>query len=299
MSDYLVGDIVDRCLNTWLLGTYSAQYNTLGADITATTTELDCSLPVGEIGRGSFIAIDDELASVIERDATNNRIVVVRGVRGTLAATHTQDTAIEVNPRFPRYMVRTAMREELDSWPESLYAAKQFTAELASCAGTIPVAETVDNFPVRHVVRVRRASLSTSDARLRLTDGWAYEPDLDGGGTIMLDVEAATTTSFTVTAACAFRSEQILEVGDECDLLDDVGLVAGMVEILELGAAYRLLIARGAVRLFPEAEGQSRSATEVGARDIPTFAASLAGLRGRAEAREAQRLISRFGFGGG
>lgn len=298
MSDYLVGDIVDRCLNVWLLGTYAGQFNRIVGAITATETELDCDLPIGELGRGAYLALEDELCTIVERDSTNNRLVVIRGVRGTLPTTHPTHTVIEVNPRFPRFMVRTAMAEEIDGWPETLYAIKDFTADVASSSGIIPVETDIDHFTVRHVVRVRRQSLNIFDDRRRPTDGWEFESDLEGGGTINLASEIGCATSFKVTVACAFNRGDILELGDECDLVDDVGLAPGMVEILELGACYRLLSARGAVRLFPEAQGQSREASEVGPRDIPQFALSLLGLRERAVARESGRLYSRYGFGG-
>jgi len=295
----LVGDIVDRCLNTWLLGTYSAQFNALSVAATAIDTELSCQLPPGEVGFGSFIALEDELCYVAERDATNNRFVVVRGVRGTTAAPHAIGTPVEVNPRFPRFMVRTAMVEEIDGWGEKLYQPKTFSSSLASSAGTIDIPGTVDGLNVRGVIRVRRAGLSFVDDRFRRTNGYDVQGDFEGaGGTIMLADTIADITTFNVTVACDFDTERIDLFGDEADLLSDVGLTKGMCEILELGAAYRLLVGRGSVRLFPEAQGQSRVAQEVGSQDIPAFARSLLALRERAEKGEVERLYARYGFGG-
>lgn len=300
MSDYLAGDIVDRCLNTWLLGTYSAQFNQLSSSASATDTELSCGIGLGELGAGSYVAIEDELCWVRERDATNNRLTVVRGVRGTEAVAHASGTALEVNPRFPRFMVRAAMAEELDGWPESLYVPKQIDSDVASGDGTFLLSEeTADGFAVRGVIQLRRASLRFGDARLRRTDEYEVQHDLiDGGLVVALSTAIDLSTSFRATVACAFKAEEIIELGDDCDLIDDCGLERGMVEILELGAAYRLLVGRGSVRLFPEAQGQSRTATEVGPRDIPAFASSLLGLQQRAMTRETERLYRKFGFGG-
>lgn len=300
MSDATAGSIVDRTLNTWLLGTYSSQFNQLSSACTSTDLELECGLGLGEIGAGGFVALDDELCYVVERDTTNMRITVVRGVRGTAATSHLVGTPVEINPRFPRYLVRTAMAEELDAWPETLYVPKQVASTVASQVGLIAIdATTDDDFEVRDVIKLRRASLNALDSRNRRTDGYEVQHDLDGGGLIVaLDSAIDLSTSFTVTVACAFRSERLLDFTDDCDLIDDVGLARGMVEILELGASYRLLMGRGSVRLFPEAQGQSRVAQEVGSRDIPAFAAGLLRLHDEAITREVERLYRRFGFGG-
>lgn len=300
MSDYTVGQIVDRCLNVWLLGTYSAQFNQLAQAVGATDTELSCSLGLGEIGQGSFVAIEDELVYVVERDATNNRLVVARGVRGTERATHAQGESIEINPRFPRFLVRSVMQEELDSWPSNLYKPKTLTVSVASTEGVITIpGETDDGYTIDGVIKLRRASLSFMDSRLRPTNGYEVLGDFEGdGGQIMLAESLCTTTSFAITLACKFLSTAIVDFGDDCDLIDDVGLAPGMCEILELGAAHRLLVGRGSVRLFPEAQGQSRVAQEVGSRDIPAFAQSLLGLRELAAAGQVEKLYSRYGFGG-
>jgi hypothetical protein len=299
MAERLVGNIVDRCLNTWLLGTYSAQYNSLLVAVTATATEFSCQTELGEIGTHSLIAVDDELCYVVERDTTNNRLVVVRGVRGTVATTHALGAALEINPRFPRFMVRTAMQEEIDSWTDALYQPKTFSASLGINGGVIAVPAEIDGVTVAGVIRVRRLSLATLDGRYRRTNGYEVEGEFDGaGGTINLTEDVGIATTFQVTCACAFDTDQVLDFGDDCDLIGDVGLSVGMCEIAELGAAYRLLVGRASVRLFPEAEGQSRSSVEVGARDIPAFAESIMKLRSLAEVGEVERLVHKYGFGG-
>lgn len=289
------GQVVDRVLNTWLLGTYSAQFNALDGDIGDSSTEFTCAFPLTEIATGSFVAIDDELMVVIERDATNNRLSVARGARGTAAAAHTGGAAVEVNPRFPRVAIRGAMREECDGWPDTLYVPNSILVDIASSAGTIAVPGDINGLETIGVLRVRRASLNTLDDRFRPTVGYEVQGDWGGGGgTIALAESLAITSSFNVTCACRFDSGLFADA----DVLGDLGFTRGMAEILELGAAYRLLMGRASARLFPEAQGQSRSAQEVGARDIPAFAQSLLSLHERAVVREVERLYRRYGFGG-
>lgn len=300
MTERLVGDVIDRTLSVWLLGTFSAQFNALLTEIDANVTEIPCQLAPGEIGQGSLIAIDDELMYTAERDTTNNRLIVVRAVRGTTRAKHLIGAPIEVNPRFPRFLVRNAIIEEIDAWPDSLYQAKTVTDTLISSGTVLTVPGEVENCEVLGVVRLRRASLSFHDDRLRRTNGYEVTGNFGGaGGVIALTADVGINTSFDVTLACGFDTDLIEDFGDTCDLISDVGLSKGMCEICELGAAYRLLTGRGSVRLFPEAEGQSRVAQEVGGQDIPGFARSLLALRERRLIGESERLVRRYGFGGG
>lgn len=293
-----VGEVVDRCLNVWLLGTYSAQFNVLDQQADALQNEFVCRFPLGELTPGGLIALDDELMHVYERDDTNNRFLAVRGVRGTQASVHLAGSAIEINPRFPRRMVREVMVEELDGWPDTLYAVQQYESSIAANVGTLTVPANVGDFATRQVVRVRRASLSFVDDRIRRTAGYELE-ERSSGTQIVLDRVESMTTTFIVTVGCDFNTDPIEDFGDEADLLTDCGLTKGMLEVLELGAAWRLLTGRASVRLFPEAEGQARSAQEVGAHDIPILANSIMAMRERAVAREASRLYKRFGFGAG
>lgn len=291
-----VGDAVDRCLSTWLEGTFSTQLNAVATGIVSTVTEITCQLPLIGVGVGAFVAIDDELLYVADTDQTNNRIVVIRGARGTTPAAHVAGANIEVNPRFPRYLVREAMAADIDSWPESLYSVQQFAATLSTLDTTIVVPDSINGFVPRHVLKVRRKSLAPNDDRYRRTAGFEAEWDLLDTATIMLNETTCMDQTFAIQVACAFNSDAVDD--DDNDLADDVGLSGGMQEILELGAAYRLLMGRGSVRLFPESEGQSRSAAEVGGTDIPRLATQLLALKEKRSGEEAERLISRTNFGG-
>lgn len=299
MAERFAGDVVDSCLNVYLLGTYSAQFNVLSLPLAATDTEAVCGLTLGEIGSGSLVSVDDELMFVSDRDTTNNRLIVVRGVRGTLATVHTAGTPIEVNPRFPRFLVRSAMQDEIEGWPESLYQPKSFTASLAVNQAVITVPDQIDNADVHGVISIRRGSLSLLDSRFRRTNGWEAQGDFFGaGGVIALADDVSVTTTYNVRCACGFTPDALADAGDGCDLISDVGLTVGMIEVLKLGASWRLLTGRASSRLFPEAQGQSRVAAEVPANEIPAFALQLLEFHARALTREVERLVRRFGFGG-
>lgn len=298
-----VGDAVDRCLSTWLLGTWSSTLNGVQGGIDAFATEIDCSLPLSGIGTGAFVALENELCYVAETDQTNNRLIVLRHQRGTAAAAHVAGTTIEVNPRFPRFLVRQMMQADLASWPGSLYNVQHFAGSSSFATRTIQVPQSINGFVPRGVLKVRRKSLSFADDRYRRTNGYEVLFDLldDAAGdpvigVVQLNDNTCIDSTYAVQVACDFNVEAVGD--DDNDLVDDVGLSGGMQEILELGAAYRLLMGRGSVRLFPEAQGQSRAAQEVGSGDIPRLAEMLLQLKNDRMGEEAGNLLRRSGFGG-
>lgn len=298
-----VGDAVDRCLSTWLLGTFSSTLNQVATGIDAFATEINCSLPLTAIGSGAFISIENEMLYIAETDQTNNRLIVLRGQRGTDPAAHITGTTIEVNPRFPRFLIRQMMQADIASWPGSLYNVQHFTGTTTWNTRTIQVPQSINGFVPRGVLKVRRKSLSLMDDRYRRTKGYDVLfdilDDVAGDpvvGVIQLDDNTCINSTCAVQVACDFNVEAVGD--DDNDLQDDVGLSGGMQEILELGAAYRLLMGRGSVRLFPEAQGQSRAPQEVGSQDIPRLAEMLLQLKDERMGEEAENLTRRSGFGG-
>lgn len=299
-----VGDAVDRCLSTWLLGTFSATLNAVAGPIDPFATEIDCRLPLTAIGSGALVALDNELCYVAETDQTNNRLIVLRGQRGTAPAPHIAGTTIEINPRFPRFLIRQMMQADIAAWPGSLYNVQHFSASVPQTTHTILVPQSINGFVPRGVLKVRRKSLSLTDDRYRRTKGYDAlfdildDPAHDAVvGIIQLnDNTTFLDQTYAVQVACEFNVEAVGD--DDNDLIDDVGLTGGMQEILELGAAYRLLMGRGSVRLFPEAQGQSRAPQEVGSQDIPRLAEMLLQLKNVRMGEEAENLLRRSGFGG-
>lgn len=294
-----VGDAVDRCLNTWLSGTFSTQQNAVktGFDASPSTVEIECMFPLTGVATGAFVAIENELAYIVDTDQTNNRLVVVRGVRGTQPGGHIAGSLLEVNPRYPRYMIRAQMQADVEGWPRSLFNIQHFSAEVGMSGTTVAIPASINGFVPRRVLGVRRKSLSPTDDRYRRTVGYVTEWDLlDQGNVIMLDEGWGWDRTFAARVACGFNTEALND--DDNDLNDDVGLAAGMREVMELGAAWRLLMGRGAVRLFPESEGQSRVPQEVGAQDIPRLAVQYRQLQQMRMEAAADLLIGRSGFGG-
>lgn len=290
-----VGELVDATLNRWLVGTYRSKTNVLDQDIDDATDTIECKFPPPTVGDGTLIAIDDELMEVT-RTPQQQTLQVIRGVRGTNAADHTVPATIEINPRYPRLSVRAAMLDEIVSWPETLFAVT--AVDMSPTSGTLDLSGQLTGRAVRRVLAVWRDGTSTSDDRWRPAD-WTSAKDARGPGTcdIYLDnVQALSTTArnYRVVVGTEFDTT---DFDDGVDLQATVGVPRSAEDVLQLGIAYRLVTGREAKRLYTEAQGESRDATEMGSLDIARFGIQLMQMRDSGIAREAKRLKDRYGVG--
>lgn len=293
-----VGELVDATLNRWLYGTYRTKTNVLNGAIDASTATLDCRY-AATAGEGSLLALDNELMEVTRAPQNVTTLNVIRAVRGTTAATHADGTTIEINPRYPRLSVRAAMLDELVAWPESLYRVTQITDTPVSSSGTIDVSTEIDPLSVRRVLAVwRSARCTTSDDRWFEVD-WSSAKDAREPGSCdvyLNDLQATTTLTrnYRVVVGTDFVVDPFV---DATDLQADVGVPRSAEDVLQLGIAYRLVTGREAKRLFTEAQGESRDATEIGSLDLARFGIQLMQLRDAGLVREADRLRGRYGVG--
>jgi hypothetical protein len=298
-----VGQLVDRVLNTWLEGTYRAQYNVLdvpgGGNLTANATDIVAKNPLAEIGKGSFIAIGDELMLVVDRTTTNNTMTVIRGMRGTTAEVHAPGDLIEVNPRFTRHAIRDAIRREIISLPRTLYSVSFVDVTLPSNqtrTNAMQVFCDANGVTLYGPISVQRESLNTADDRRRPTSGWTFDRI---PGVLQLNEPIGQTSILHIAFASSFKiPNPAIAFADTRDLITEMFLDESMEEILEVGAAARLLTGRQVPRLFPEAQGQSGAAAEVSEVGMARLGASYFKLRDEWIARESARLQRDWGFAG-
>lgn len=290
-----VGAVIDATLNRWLYGTYRTRTNVLNADVSDTTAIIPMQYTAKAVGEGSLIAIDDELMEVIATPAAND-LTVIRGMRGTDAVPHTVPAAVEINPRYPRLSVRAAMLDEIESWPETLFAVTTFTDSNSFPSATIDASTKIAPAGVRRVLAVWRAARFTgSDDRWFPVD-WSSAKGARGPGTcdIYLEKVPGSAQQFRIVVGTDFVT---VPFADNTDLQAEVGVPRSAEDVLQMGAAWRLVMGHEAKRLYTEQQGESRDATEVGSLDIARFGAQLMNMRDAGVAREAKRLKDRFGVG--
>jgi hypothetical protein len=267
---YLVSELVEDTRDA-LLGTYRARWNALGAAI-STTTQPTVTLAdsVRAVGVGSILAIGDELLYV--RSIAGSVATVLRGFRGTTAATYANGTVLEENPRFPKGRIKQALRDEVRSWPASLFRVE---------ASIVPVTsnQRLVSLPFSDVLRVLEArrdpSSSLSWAIVSSNSARDTYPAVEarlvragpaavGGWSVELDANVPAGSIYVLLA----RPFDTSVWDDSTDLEDDVGLASFMFDIPRWGAMGRLLSEEESLRVAMTAQPQPRRAQEVANAEI-------------------------------
>ena len=128
MSTNIQG-LIDRVYREYLEPMDDLQpYTLLTSSLTdsATTVSFNGDLLTQEeedaMDAGTIIECEQELMRCVTLDTVNNQVTVVRGVRGTTAATHTAGNVIKIAPPFPRKTVFDAVCDQIKNLFPTLFA---------------------------------------------------------------------------------------------------------------------------------------------------------------------------------
>lgn len=273
-------------INT-LNDTYNSSVTTIGLTYT----------PGAEIAPGVIIEVDYEQMMVVSNSTTT--LTVIRGWNGTTAASHTANTIVYVEPRFPRQNILDEVSNELRALPQSIYTTG--TAVLTFASNTNRVNLTGATGTVYRIIHADRANFDGASypgfkPELQLirnadTASFAsgYAVALEGG------LSYGQTATVRVVYAKALATSSLTS---STDLQSTVGLPLSAEDILTFGAASRLLYDKEALRLDFTRQGQSRAAEE-----IPPEVQGRQAQRWRLEAdrrisEEAMRLVGLWGVPG-
>lgn len=268
-----------------LSGHHRAEWNELGSGIGENDTEITLARGIDGIGRGSLLAIDNELLYVWGVMKSLSTVTVRRGVYGTAPATHDAADLVEVGPRFPRPAIRDALLDELRSWPPKLYAveAETVTFDLASRSAAF----NGDGY--LHGLELLRAS-DDGDGTWEKVGFRVFEGTPDRTVRSQIVVRGAELRSGTYRFRYAARFALPFEPDDTDDLLDDYLLAESMLDIPPLGAAWRLLAAQEPKRSATHAQPEPRIAQEVPPQAALQAAGALKTLRDQRIAEESAVL---------
>ena len=135
-----IGGLVDRVFREYLepaddLNSYTALASGINASVTTVSFNGDLLTQEEEdvLDAGTLIEINHELMYCTDIDTVNNSITVVRGARGTTAATHTAGDLIKIAPAFTRKAVFDAVCDQIKNLYPTLYAVE--TVESTSGTG--------------------------------------------------------------------------------------------------------------------------------------------------------------------
>lgn len=297
-----VTQLADQIRRQYLRGNQRVPLNRLnGAIVTAATTatvEFTDNVP----RPGDVLEIEDELVFVWSVSG-QTLSVIQRGFDGTTPASHADDTVIELNARYPRSLVLSTMREEIASWPPSLYAVAtgSITAGVNINAMDLDGASGLNGVrllgvwkePAEHDIdfqfdreswsKVARARIEPKQDTTTFPSGYAlvlpdgYDPGVSLRVAIGYQFPIATFTSST-------------------DLGSAVGLTRDLLDIIGLGVAARLVTPKEIARVDVTAQGRSRRAEEVREGSISRVGTTHWELRNLRLGEAVKRLASTWGW---
>lgn len=272
------------------LGTTRRTLNRLAAGITASDTSLTLALPNKGVSLGSVLAIDDELLHVW--DVSSTTVDVERGFGGTTAAVHAINAVIEVDARFPRVDIKDALREEIDSWPVTLFTVTTATLTASLTSRAIDLALGGNQF--YFVIDVRREPYPGERTWVAVegrVERNLPTADFASGSALFVYDLPEQTRRLQVTYAKPFSTTVFT---DATDLEATVGLAPYMVDIPVFGAAWRLLAGQEAERSNMRRQGEPRTAEEVPPGFALSTAAGMQKLRDKRISEAAERLRAQY-----
>ena len=297
-----VGDLIQQTRRL-LTGSARGAMNRLTSDIDNAVTNIPLDFdPGAALGKGGYICIDDEIMYVWQM--LSNVAVVQRGELGTVPAAHTGGTIVEVNARFPKPMIRDALYDEIDSWPQSVYRTQGFNVDVATNSYGVdltPLPATA--YDVKQVLK--KPTTTASLVRFDPFDtvwrnvGFRLERGMDpaefASGTALF-LNEAMPGGYTLRIVYAGPFDLSLFATDATNLISDCGLEPFMTDIPPYGAAWRLVAGKEVVRTALEAQGEARQTSDTPAGAILRSATALEQFRDKRLGEAGNVLVGRHGW---
>ena len=246
-----IGNLVDRVFREYLEPNDDIQsFTNLRleiSDTTSTTVSYESDYLTTEeedaMGAGAFIEINQELMMVVSLNTADETLTVVRGARGTTAATHAQGDLIKIKPPFIRLNVFNAVKDQIENLYPTLFAVE--TQTITSANGYVALTGDDDS---RIVAPLKAVSQYTT-----LASGDETSVQFRGVSIELIDVPTSVTSSGKVVqffgiqtgvdVHCTFK-KKFGEVSSESTTLADVGLETEYEPIIMAGVAAQLMSGR-------------------------------------------------------
>lgn len=220
--------------------THRVEISVLNTAITDsdTTITFQTTMPNSVIV-GAELELDAEIVRVTAVDQNANTATVLRGWNDSIATAHDQYTVVHINPRFSLHDIIELMRSELLSWSD-LYrlADDTFTVDAGAITYELPVAWSSMLRPLRVLQKSGSGSvISWPVLEHKLINGTAA--GFDGAttsGKLLRFLQPLLEGEIYVRVALPFADFAL-----DDDLVTDVGLADGMLEVLELGTLLKLI----------------------------------------------------------
>lgn len=285
-----VAYLVDQTLD-YLEGSHTPVLNQLDGTLSdsATSVVTKHDFP-SNLGAASIIQIGSELMYVLDADTATNTLTVIRGYKRTLQSSHSDAAIIEFNPRFPRKRVLDTIRDEILSWPSSLFRIVETTTTISKTDyDTVDITDTT-------FLRVLRVEYTNEPGNAPINSIHPAKADSSGDRKVTIRTyprshhREGRLTDLTVLYAAHFLVGNLTEDDD----LAGVGIDRQMVDIPYLGAAYRLLARDESKNTNTQVHRKQRQEESVQVGMTIQTSGQVKALRDQRIKEESGRLKERF-----
>lgn len=270
----------------------------LSANYTADDTTISLSGDLSDIGEGSIVEVGTSLyyVSAILTDG----LTVLPNWEGTTSANASAGDFAEIDPRIPKSTLADMAEAEVRSWGSQLWRVG--TADVGvTTSGRVYDLDT-GGAEVLYLLGARLQPVGTVNWS---GDSWPKteakllrdmpSADFASGQAVQLENLATTATTMRVFYAAPF---DLSTFELSTDLVDDCGLTAAQLDVLDAGLRWRLLSSGLVTRTDWQSAGMSRDSEEVNPTDILRAVDMARAMRDRRLADEALELRRQWSIGG-
>lgn len=210
---------------------YGTALTTLGAGVTDTTGTTLTVASNADMSAGDFVMIDNELMEVVSTSTTTGA-TVVRGSRGSTAATHSNGALVRIGVVWGNHEVMQRLNSALGSAYPSMYATIDDTTEVIA-------SDTYEYDIPMNCERLVRVEIETGTDGVYLIDRQWSMQDKD---TVLIEDAALHATGNTIRMVGIGRFDNLTLTGNlDSDYPTDN---EAALEYLVVNAAGRLLTER-------------------------------------------------------
>lgn len=289
--------VISRVRRQWQ-ATLRPTIFTLSAAYTAGGDTFNLNGDTTNIGDGSIAELGTALYYITA--VSTGSITVAPGWEGTTSVDGTVGDFVEIDPRIPRSTLADMAEAEIRSWASQLWRVDSVDVEVS---GQERAYDLGTNDEVIWLLAARLQPTGTSgtwagdswpkaEARLLRSMPTA---DFASGQAVQLETLPVQATTMRVWYAKPFDLSTFTSA---TDLVDDCGLSAAHLDVLDAGLRWRLLSSGLVTRTDWQAAGMARNADEVNPTDILRAVDMARAMRDRRLADEALELRRQWGIGG-
>ena len=237
VSMNLSGYTLQQDRATHITADVAATASTIAAPITLSLASTD------SVGKG-IVEIDEELFWVDNYDRVGNTATIApygRAYLGTTLAAHTAGTKVTIAPTFPRFTIKRAINDTINSISPSLFAAKTTTITSNAAVAAFRLPTTGTTLDIRKILSI---SYQTLGASKEWTPIRSYRFDGNANTTAFTSGQTVSIYDYIPsgrTIQIAYATNAVPFTSNTEVFTTQTGLPESCKDIIILGATYRLL----------------------------------------------------------